>query len=74
MTKKAFADAIGRTAGSLNDLLTSPSWPSLEKMASVLGVSVADLVTDKPFKENANDETVIRCSKCGNEIKVKFEQ
>ena len=69
MTKKAFANAIGRTNGSLNDLLNSPSWPSLEKMASVLGISVAELVSgDDETQQPANV-----CPHCGKPINIKIE-
>lgn len=68
MTKKQFAEKIGRTQGSLNDMLSSPSWPSLEKMASVLGLTVQQLVSDGMPQQG---ELTIRCDKCGNIIKVK---
>ena len=68
MTKKQFAEKIGRTQGSLNDMLSSPSWPSLEKMASVLGLSVQQLVSDG---QTSQGELTIKCDKCGNIIKVK---
>lgn len=68
MTKKQFAEKIGRTQGSLNDMLSSPSWPSLEKMASVLGLTVQQLVSDG---QPSQGELTIKCDKCGNIIKVK---
>ena len=71
MTKKAFAEAIGRTAGSLNDLLTSPSWPSLEKMASVLGITVSELVNDSECRHEVNSQHI--CPHCGKPITIKIE-
>jgi ribosome-binding protein aMBF1 (putative translation factor) len=69
MSKRDFAKAIGRTAGSLNDLLSSPSWPSLEKMASVLGISVAELVSDgEPHSTHT-----ATCPHCGHEIEITIE-
>lgn len=68
MSKRDFAKAIGRTAGSLNDLLSSPSWPSLEKMASVLGISVAELVSDG---DQPNHTTI--CPYCGHELTIELK-
>lgn len=68
MSKRDFAKAIGRTAGSLNDLLSSPSWPSLEKMASVLGISVAELVSEG----NQPKHTTI-CPHCGHELTIELK-
>ena len=70
MTKKAFANAIGRTNGSLNDLLNSPSWPSLEKMASVLGISVAELVSGD---DETHQSLIRKCPHCGKPINIKIE-
>lgn len=70
MTKRAFAEAIGRTAGSLNDLLSSPSWPSLEKMASVLGISVAQLVSDADCPHGSRQQV---CPHCGRPLTIKIE-
>jgi lambda repressor-like predicted transcriptional regulator len=68
MTKKQFAEKIGRTQGSLNNMLSSPSWPSLEKMAAVLNLSVQQLVSDgQPMQ----GELSIKCEKCGSIIKIK---
>lgn len=68
MSKRDFAKAIGRTAGSLNDLLSSPSWPSLEKMASVLGISVSELVSDG---DQPRHTTV--CPHCGHELTIELK-
>ena len=68
MSKRDFAKAIGRTAGSLNDLLSSPSWPSLEKMASVLGISVAELVSEGNQPKHA---TI--CPHCGHELTIELK-
>ena len=68
ISKLDFARAIGRTAGSLNDLLSSPSWPSLEKMASVLGISVSELVSDD---DKPRHTTV--CPHCGHELIIELK-
>lgn len=70
MTKKQFAEKIGRTQGSLNNMLSSPSWPSLEKMASVLGLSVQQLVSEG---QPSQGELTIKCPYCGHDLNIRVE-
>ena len=72
-TKREVTELAGINSGNLNKMLDSPSWPTLERIAKALDITVAELVSDEDVNRT-NGETVIRCSKCGNEIKVKFEQ
>lgn len=76
MTKKAFAEKMGRTSGSLNTLITSPSWPTLEKIASVLGISVSELVRDGQKGQDSGERPnvpEITCPRCGAVIRLKVD-
>lgn len=72
-TKREVTELAGINSGNLNKMIDSPSWPTLERIAKALDITVAELVSEKDINKN-NGDTVVRCSKCGNEIKVKFEQ
>ena len=73
MTKKAFAEKMGRTSGSINTLITSPSWPTLEKIASVLNISVAELVYGQPMNNGEPPHLAITCPDCGRKINIRVE-
>ena len=44
-TKTSVCADIGINSGNLNRMLSSPSWPTLERIAGALGLSVAALIT-----------------------------
>ena len=44
-TKTSVCADIGINSGNLNRMLSSPSWPTLERIAGALGLSVAALLT-----------------------------
>lgn len=63
MTKKEFAQKMGAYAGSLNSLLDSPSWPTLQKVAKALDIEVEEIFSP----------TII-CPHCGKPIKIQIEK
>ena len=65
------AKTLGVLQPQLSRTINNPriSLEDLEKIANAIGCKVSDF-----FKSESEVETIIRCNKCGNEIKVKFEQ
>lgn len=61
-------------ANNINTMLAAPSWPTLEKIASALGISVAELVTDNSADKREDGFkgtiSVITCPYCGRELKL----
>lgn len=68
-TKREVTELAGINSGNLNKMLDSPSWPTLERIAQALGITVSELVTDpsNPVKPT------MRCPRCGQEIKVELK-
>lgn len=46
LTKREAAARAGIHSGNINSMITAPSWPTLERLAAALGVSVPELITD----------------------------
>lgn len=75
ITKRELCNRCGiQHANNINTMLAAPSWPTLEKMAAALGISVAELVTDnrtdKTEAESKGAISVIACPYCGKELKL----
>lgn len=72
MTKKLCAEKMGIDPANLNKMIISPSYPTLEKMAKTLGVTLAELLTDGTQTPPIASPTLI-CPHCGKEITIKVE-
>lgn len=67
-TQQAFANKLGITRGGLIQLLESPSYPSLERIATALDVPLWQLfATTEEVQETKN--TII-CPHCGKPIEL----
>ena len=70
LTKKEVAERMGIVPNNINAMLTNPSWPTLEKLSSALGIPVSELVSDRP-------ESIIepqqKCPYCGHDLNIKVE-
>ena len=62
MSKKEFAEKMEAHPGSLNSLLDSPSWPTLQRIAKALDIEVEEIFSF-PFV----------CPHCGKPIKIRIE-
>ena len=72
ISQKALAEKVGVSATSLSRIVTGeqkPSLDTLDKIASALGVSVAEL-----FEAPLADSAVITCPHCGNPITLQVEK
>lgn len=70
LTKKEVAERMGIVPNNINAMLINPSWPTLEKLSSALGIPVSELVSDHP-------ESIIepqqKCPYCGHDLNIKVE-
>ena len=75
-TQKEFADKLGMTTVGLSQILSGkPSYTTLEKIASALGVEVWELLVSREDiigQQEAKSPTII-CPNCGKEITIKVE-
>lgn len=75
-TQKEFADKLGMTTVGLSQILSGkPSYTTLEKIASALGVEIWELLVSKEEiigKQETKSPTII-CPNCGKEITIKVE-
>jgi len=69
-TKREVTELAGINSGNLNKMLDSPSWPTLERIAQALGITVSELVSDNPA---SIIEPMMRCPYCGHELNIKVE-
>ena len=70
LTKKEVAELAGINSGNLNKMLDSPSWPTLERIAQALGITVSELVSDAP---GHIIEPQQKCPYCGHDLNIKVE-
>lgn len=72
-TIKSLAEKIGITRESLSRMLVSPSYPTLEKIATALDVPMWQLFASpgEVVKEITGGD---RCPHCGQPIKVRIEK
>lgn len=70
LTKKEVAELAGIYSGNLNKMLESPSWPTLERIAQALGITVSELVADNPA---SHIEPQQKCPYCGHDLNIKVE-
>ena len=69
-TKREVTELAGINSGNLNKMLDSPSWPTLERIAQALGITVSELVADNP---DSIIEPQQHCPYCGHELSIKVE-
>lgn len=72
-TIKSLAEKIGITRESLSRMLVSPSYPTLEKIATALDVPMWQLFASpgEVVKEITGGD---RCPHCGQPIKIRIEK
>lgn len=68
-TKRELTELAGINSGNLNKMLDSPSWPTLERIAQALGITVSELVADPSNQV----EPLMHCPYCGHELNIKVE-
>lgn len=75
-TQKELADKLGMTTVGLSQILSGkPSYTTLEKIASALGVEVWELLVSREEiigQQEAKSPTIV-CPNCGKEITIKVE-
>lgn len=69
-TKREVTELAGINSGNLNKMLDSPSWPTLERIAQALGITVSELVADNP---SSTIEPQMHCPYCGHDLNIKVE-
>ena len=73
LTKRETAARAGIHSGNINSMITAPSWPTLERLAAVLGLSVSDLVRDDQTAEPpTNPAGVPVCPRCGAPLVISI--
>ena len=67
MTKKEVAARAGIHSGNINGMIAAPSWPTLERLAAALGVSVSELIRDPANDDSSSPAPVVGavCPRCG---------
>ncbi len=76
LTQKELADKLGMTTVGLSQILSGkPSYTTLEKIASALGVKVWELLVSREeiIGEQEGKSPTIICPHCGKEIIIKVE-
>lgn len=69
----SFAEKMGITRQNLYSILRSPSYPTLEKVASVLEVPMWELFASKQEVIEQESANTIVCPKCGARFELKEE-
>ncbi|OJU55379.1 MAG: hypothetical protein BGN96_15805 [Bacteroidales bacterium 45-6] len=69
-TQEEFAGKMGISRVGLSQLLRSPSYPTLEKIAAALDVPMWQLF----IEEVQPNQNVITCPKCGTKLEVKEKE
>lgn len=70
-TKREVTELAGINSGNLNKMIDSPSWPTLERIARALDISVAELISEA--NPQPDGDAVITCPECGRKILLKAE-
>lgn len=70
LTKKEVAERMGIIPNNINAMLANPSWPTLERIAQALGITVSELVSDAP---GHIIEPQQKCPYCGHDLNIKVE-
>lgn len=72
LTKKSFAERMGISPANLNSMIKSPSFPTLEKVATALDMSLSQLFDEgETSKETVHGSSLV-CPHCGKPISVEL--
>lgn len=72
-TQQEFAEKLGIARESLSRILNSPSYPSLEKIATALDVPMWQLFASPNEVQAESNGTSLICPHCGKSINIKVE-
>ena len=72
-TITSLAVKLGITRESLSRMLVSPSYPTLQKLATALDVPLWQLFASPEEVQPHNNTTSITCPHCGKPITIKAE-
>lgn len=72
-TITSLADKLGIARESLSRMIVSPSYPTLEKIATALDVPIWQLFASQDEVSPKKDALTINCPNCGKEINIKVE-
>lgn len=70
LSKREAAARAGIHSGNLNSMIAAPSWPTLERLAAALGVSVPELITDPTTTDEAPAAPGAVCPHCGHPLEI----
>lgn len=71
LSKREAAARAGIHSGNLNGMISAPSWPTLERLAAALGVSVPELITDPTTTaDEAPAAPGAVCPHCGHPLEI----
>ena len=68
LTKKSFAEKMGISPANLNSMIKSPSFPTLEKVATALNMSLSQLFDEEKEDDRAISGSIMICPHCGERI------
>lgn len=68
LTKKVVAERMGIASQNLNSMITSPSWPTLERLAAALEMPIPQLISEQGDQEPITPTIV--CPHCGMSIPI----
>lgn len=71
LTKKEVAERMGIIPNNINAMICNPSWPTLERLAEALGITVSELVSDK--EKPHENEAVFTIGKDVTKVTIKIE-
>lgn len=74
LTKREAAARAGIHSGNINGMITAPSWPTLERLAAAMGVSVSELIRDPSSDDSStpNPAGVPVCPRCGAPLVISI--
>ena len=72
LTKKSFAERMGISPANLNSMIKSPSFPTLEKVAMALDMSLSQLFDEGETSEDTAHGSSLVCPHCGKPISVEL--
>lgn len=70
-TQQEFAEQLGIARESLARILNSPSYPSLQKIATALDVPMWQLFASPDEVSPKSDTATLTCPHCGKNIEIK---
>lgn len=73
LTITSLADKLGIARESLSRMIVSPSYPTLEKIATALNVPMWQLFASPEEVQPKKDGFSLTCPHCGKSIKIKVD-